>query len=180
MLSASKKEKGFTLIELLVVIAIIGVLSTIVLASLNAARAKARDARRKEELHQLQTIMELYYDANGGYPPDIGWCDSSTGITAASCVGAVSNTWVVGGLQDLKAKGLVSQMPVDPINDATHYYYYEPVAPTQIQFGVTCGPTTCAYEIGTYLEGSVGNPGCISTIPTMNYCVSGGGAIPGQ
>lgn len=65
-----KKEKGFTLIELLVVIAIIGILSSVVLASLNSARQKGRDARRISDLKQLQLALELYYDSNPsvGYP----------------------------------------------------------------------------------------------------------------
>lgn len=63
-----KKSKGFTLIELLVVISIIGLLSSVVLASLNTARGKARDARRKQDLTQIRTALELYYDTYGGYP----------------------------------------------------------------------------------------------------------------
>ena len=66
-----KKESksGFTLIELLVVIAIIGLLASIVLASLNTARRKSRDARRIADAKQIQLALELYFDANGGTYP---------------------------------------------------------------------------------------------------------------
>jgi len=60
--------KGFTLIELLVVIAIIGMLSSIILASLNSARAKGRDARRIMDLRSIDTALELYYSDNRAYP----------------------------------------------------------------------------------------------------------------
>jgi len=61
-------NRGFTLIELLVVIAIIGILSSVVLASLNSARAKARDARRSADIRQVQTALEMYYNDKNSYP----------------------------------------------------------------------------------------------------------------
>jgi prepilin-type N-terminal cleavage/methylation domain-containing protein len=64
----NKRKRGFTLIELLVVIAIIGLLATIVLVSLNAAREKARDVKRLSDMRQIQTALALYYDTNGEYP----------------------------------------------------------------------------------------------------------------
>lgn len=63
-----KQAKGFTLIELLVVIAIIGILSSVVLASLNTARLKSRDTRRVADVKQLQLALQLYFDAHGNYP----------------------------------------------------------------------------------------------------------------
>jgi len=60
-------EKGFTLIELLVVVAIIGILSSVVLASLNSARGKGNDAKVKSQLSGLRASAEIYYDTNGSY-----------------------------------------------------------------------------------------------------------------
>ena len=66
------RQKGFTLIELLVVIAIIGILSAVVLASLSAARLKARIAQRVADINQIQTALESYANDNGSYPNSQG------------------------------------------------------------------------------------------------------------
>jgi len=65
-------KRGFTLIELLVVIAIIGILSSVVLASLNSARAKSRDAKRLSDIKSLQLALELYFDQEKTYPIGLG------------------------------------------------------------------------------------------------------------
>lgn len=85
MFFKQRSQNGFTLIELLVVIAIIGILSSVVLASLNSARVKARDARRVADLKQIQVAEELFYDANGFYAPTIAaLVGSGTGASLAA------------------------------------------------------------------------------------------------
>ena len=66
------KKSGFTLIELLVVIAIIGILSSIVLVSLNAARGRAQDAKSKAQLSSARDAAQLFFDSNNGYNGSAG------------------------------------------------------------------------------------------------------------
>lgn len=69
------KSKGFTLIELLVVIAIIGILSSVVLASLTTARSRGTAAAVQSELANMRAQAELYYSTNG----------NSYGTATANC-----------------------------------------------------------------------------------------------
>ncbi len=59
-LKTKNLKLGFTLIELLVVISIIGILATLLIANIGGVRERARDAKRKSDLNQIQKALELY------------------------------------------------------------------------------------------------------------------------
>lgn len=109
--------RGFTLIELLVVIAIIGILSSVVVASLNGARKKARDARRVDDVKQLQLALDLYFDSsagNGKYP-------------------AV--------LSVLETNGFIPKVPTPPAGIDANYLYVPLSSCTSYHLGITLEDT---------------------------------------
>lgn len=88
----NNRSKGFTLIELLVVIAIIGVLSAVVLASLQSARSKGSAAAIKSNLDTVRVQANLYLDSfgDGAYYSDSVTSPESSAGTQAAC--AVNGT----------------------------------------------------------------------------------------
>lgn len=129
------KERGFTLIELLVVIAIIGMLSSVVLSSLNGARKKARDARRLSDLKQLQTALELYYSDNVAYPESTAQANAATALSAL-------------------APAYISTVTDDPLGGAYHYVYKSTAGGTFYCLGSTYEGTAPASTCNTTSLGS--------------------------
>lgn len=116
---------GFTLLELLVVIAIIGILSSIIFASINAVRAKARDARRLSDMRQILTALEMYYNDHGKYPDTSSYNEEchSEDISAQTGVFYPNGTPTPqpsSFIYLLAEKGYFGQVPVDPINTITN------------------------------------------------------------
>lgn len=125
---------GFTLIELLVVIAIIGILSSVVLASLNSARVKGRDARRISDVKQLQLALELYYDNNQSYP------------AATYALGNASTS-----LAALVTGNFISSIPSDPTGSGNYRYSYGSADLTS----AACATAPCAsYIVSASIEGT--------------------------
>jgi len=147
--TAGKNSKGFTLIELLVSIAIIGILLSVVLVSLSSTREKSRDTKRKTDLVGVQSALELYYSAKGGYPmTDATGCTPSdqscscgselirSGISVpanwffSSREGTAQNvpycTWSKGvnWVPNLVASKYLSILPKDPRNNVNVSVYF--------------------------------------------------------
>ncbi len=167
-------RKGFTLIELLVVISIIGLLSSIVLASVNSARAKARDAKRLADLRQIALAVNFYLDANNhviGTGP--GWWAEINNL----CAG-----W--GQIYNQIAPVYIPVVPEDPsspgsppqCSGADGFWYYYGAGYIRNGNSLTYSGDYSRFVICSKLESS--NTAGYTTIPnpwnggwTLNYCV---------
>lgn len=103
MIKLNKFQKGFTLIELLVVVAIIGLLSSVVLASLNSARDKAKYSRTKMDIDQLKKAMLIYKIDKGELPPpgdNCSACNNPPNSSWTLTIDALVNGGYMGGRID--------------------------------------------------------------------------------
>ncbi len=139
------RTRGFTLIELLVVIAIIGVLSSVVLTSLSAAKSKGRDAARLIDMKILQLALSMHYDATGAFP-------ATTSVAV------------------LVTPGYVPQIPTDPLNGARYSYvpYAAAGAPT------ICSDYHLGTSLETTNHGELSNDRDVSATPSGMVVCTGG------
>lgn len=122
------KKNGFTLIELLVAMTIVAILMGIALVSFQGARKSSRDGRRKADLEQIRSALEMYRADIGSYP-------------AGASLAPLSPTYLA--------------IPSDPIagrsyvysSDGTTYYVCAAMEIGGVAVCGPCGDTACNYQV---------------------------------
>ena len=146
-MTAHRGKRGFTLIELLVVIAIIGLLSAVVLASLNAARERARNASYVAQIKEYQKALALHYSENGSYPGNTTWGCIGIGYPGGIC-------WDSSSFNESNSTANALRAAVSPYMDAT-----KPASATDRVFGSMYRRLAGeGYEMILMLEGNVSCP----------------------
>lgn len=151
-------RQGFSLVELLIVMAMIGVLAFLLVGSYSGSQARARDVRRKNDLKQIASSLELYYSDYAKYP------DWASGQISCCAWGAK--------FTDGKTDYFVT-LPKDP---SGYQYYYRVVDTT----------TNQKFQLYAHLEyssdksclnGADGKPSCTSPVGLPGGIDCGGGAV---
>lgn len=170
ILEEYEKEKGFTLVELLVVISIISLLASIVFASLNSARAKARDARAISDFRNIKNALYLFNDQTNAMPTN-NFCNGTTVCPGTGNYGACYGS---GGpnkvaydmsMQELVTAGFLTVIPYAPSGGWSEGYCW-------YNYG---GNTVLGGLLVTYLETIPDTftgipPSCRSTWNGGNWC----------
>lgn len=178
---ALMRKRGFTLVELLLVIAVIGLLAGLIAVNLNKARIKSRDAKRRSDLNQIKTAVEMYFDDNKSYliaGTGQGTPPNSTGFF--NCSGTITIA------QGLINGGYLSSEPKDPSATCgvSSYMYYAPTAgftqgygiyahlenPTNLQNGWDGASGSNCRDATKFPVATTIGPGTSNY--DMNYCVN--------
>lgn len=158
----NRSTNSFTLLELLVVATIISLLTATGLVSYTSLSKNSRDARRKSDVAEIRTALEIYRSDNGYYPT------SSSFSIPTDCTTTTLSSGEVIYLQ---------KTSVDPLcnTSSPRYYTY-----TSLPSGCNNSDIICTdYTIGALLEVNSVNSGCgnCASGTACNYCLNAFGEI---
>jgi prepilin-type N-terminal cleavage/methylation domain-containing protein/prepilin-type processing-associated H-X9-DG protein len=175
------RRVGFTLVELLVVIAIIGILVSLLLPAVQAARESGRRTQCNNNIRQIGVAMQNYHDSNGLLPT------GAMPPTAAAPATSNELSWHVLILPFMEQKGLHSEFNLNASGYLANIaqgliqpkFYVCPSAPRSIHMSLSSPgedsggkQTYTAHYYG--IMGPKGlNPGRSTPTVPVNYLVEG-------
>ncbi len=129
--NSRKNNTGFTLVELMLVIAIVSLLASVVMAGLQKASSKGRDAKRISDLQSVAAALEIYYQDNNSYPavscissPWWGCWGSTTGQQGSTELRLLPGNYIPKMPQDPTFFDNGFVCTYNPGNNQRSYMYY--------------------------------------------------------
>ncbi len=99
-------QHGFTIVELLVVVAVAGMLLALVVANYRESKISSRNAKRLQDIREIQNALDLYHTNNRSYP---GTADVPGPVTTE--------------LTALVNDGYIKALPSDSLGGNFNYMY---------------------------------------------------------
>lgn len=130
--------------ELIVTMAIMAILVSVAIFAMRGAQTSSRDARRKADLEQIRSALELYRSDCRRYPASLG-TSLQGGGTPASCAGNYMQTVP----QDLNSPSRTYSyvVPLDGSSYKICAALEESPTSTFNTSGCNCGSTSCNYSV---------------------------------
>lgn len=114
--SKFRKNNGFTLMELMIVMVILAILVTVAVGNYASSSRRGRDSRRKNDLQNLATALEAYYNDKGEYPSGV-----NGSMVGCGALDAQPCPWG-GEFEDQYGTLYMVLIPSDPSSTQTYYY----------------------------------------------------------
>ncbi len=111
----AQKQTGFTIVELLIVIVIIAILAAITIVAFNGVQARARDSKRASDAKSIVKALEAHRAVYNTFPQE---------TPTAGAGSFEQSTDTPGTFMEYLKGSYFSEVPIDPLNDASHYYRY--------------------------------------------------------
>ena len=120
MLLLPLRIRGFTLVELLVVISIIAILMGLLIPAISLVKERAKQAKARTQLAQVQAALKIYKDVNGIYP-EVDYSGPAVSGVPMTATASSNNKGLLFALKSVDRENFRDTELRDPYKNLVYY-----------------------------------------------------------